>query len=185
MANRMPNRYVFFVIGTCLLVCSPILIFIIPRMIPITFYFVKYTWVYYVPMETFIVFAIGIALLIICCAILFFGKMRRWAIVSSGLLFCIALFMFYGSSRCYLTMADDGFTYRGLFEYEKQHVGWENVTQIERIEVPVGKSGNATYLVSLDNGDVLSFKEIPHVQEKRSKMRVKYGKYNIPVIYTN
>ncbi|KYG92090.1 hypothetical protein MHH70_03285 [Metasolibacillus sp. FSL H7-0170] len=185
MANNMPYRYAFFVIGICLFIFSPLIIFLIPRMIPMTFYFVKYTWVYYVPTEAYTVFAVGIAILIICCAFLFFGKMKKWAIISSSILFLTSIVIFYGSSRCYIAMDDNGFTYRGLFEQQKQYVGWENVTQIERIEVPAGKGGNATYIVSLDNGDALTFKETAHVQEYRSKMRGKYGKYNIPVIYTN
>ncbi|WP_042473483.1 hypothetical protein [Bacillus ndiopicus] len=185
MVNNMSYRYAFFVIGTCLFIFSPLIVFLIPRMIPMTFYFVKYTWVYYVPTETFTVFAIGLAVLIMCCAFLFFGKMRKWSVITSSILLLAAIFIFYGSSRCYITMDDNGFTYRGLFEQQKQYAGWENVTQIERIEVPAGKSGNATYKVSLDNGKVLSFKENPFVQESRSKMRAKYNKYNIPVIYTN
>ncbi|MEC1177473.1 hypothetical protein P9B03_03170 [Metasolibacillus meyeri] len=185
MANNMSYRYAFFVIGLSLLIVSPLVVFFIPRMIPMTFYFVKYTWFYYVPFEAYVVFAIGIIILVICCALLFFGKMRRWTIISSGILSIVALVVFYGSTRCYITMDDNGFTYRGLFEQQKQYAGWENVTQIERVEVAAGEPGNATYHISFDNGDMITFKEDKFVQASRGKMRGKYSLHSIPVIFTN
>ncbi|WP_042473482.1 Asp23/Gls24 family envelope stress response protein [Bacillus ndiopicus] len=185
MDNSVSYRYLFLIIGVSLLIFSPLIIFFIPSAIPMTFYFERYTWFYYTPMEAYIVFGIGVALLIACCALLFFGKKKKISIISSSLLLLVAIALFYGSSKCYIAMDDNGLTYRGLFESNKQHVGWENVKEIELIEVPEEEPGNSTFIIGLDNGDVLTFKENVHVRESRGGMRAKYQEYNIPVTYTD
>lgn len=182
--HTMSKRYIFFVLGTCLFVFSPLIIIFVPAMIPMTFYFVKYTWVYYVPKEAYTVFAISLFLVVIGCFLMFFGKMRKVPTIAAIIIFLLAITAFYGSSRSYIRMADNGFTYRSIFERHTKHAGWQDVAQIERIEPPAGEVDNATYLFTLHNGEVLQLKENNHVQLARSKMRAKYSQYDIPVIYS-
>ena len=52
MQNQVGGKHVFLVLGCCLILFSPVLLLVIPTVIPMTFYFEKYTWVYYTPKET-------------------------------------------------------------------------------------------------------------------------------------
>lgn len=185
MESNVSRRYIFFILGVCLLIFSPAIIFFIPSAIPMTFYFERDMWFYYTPLETYIVFGIGVALLIACCAVLFFGKKKKISIPSGVLLFIGAIVLFYGSAKCYIAMNDEGLTYRGVFGSDKKHASWEDIQEVELIEVPMNESGSSKFIVELKNGEVITFKETVHVQESRGGMRWKYEEYKIPVTYTD
>ncbi|MEO4052830.1 hypothetical protein [Solibacillus sp. CAU 1738] len=177
-------RHVFLVLGSCMLMFSPAIIFLIPSMIPMTFYFKKYTWVYYTPIESFIVFGVGLGILIVCCAILFFGRLKKWAVRTSIILALLAGILFYGSAMGYIAISDEGFTYRGIFEQKKQFSGWNEVAHAEIEEAARGTSDNATFIFTFKNGDVLTLKETEHLRRTRAKMRAQFKINKIPVDYT-
>ncbi len=184
MRSDAGPRHVFLVLGACMLMFSPAIIFFIPTMIPMTFFFVKYTWFYYTPIESFVLFGIGLFILIICCFILFFGRLKKKSIIISVIFAFIAIVFFYGSAMGYITMSDKGFTYREVFQNKKKVYQWEEVVHVE-IEAPApGTNDNTTFTFAFKDGKEIIFKETKQVRNTRSKMRAKFNIHQIPVDHT-
>lgn len=181
MSGQVSRKYIFLVLGCCLLGLSPLIILFLPLIIPMTFYFEKYTWTYYTHMESYWVFGIGLAILVISFAILFFGDLKKWAVIVGGILIAVSCYLFYGSALGYMAFADKGITYRGLFETEKKIIGWDEITEVTIEEVIPGTSGNSTIIFNLKDGEVLSFVETNNISNIRGHMRAKFQQYNIPM----
>ncbi|MEO4052832.1 hypothetical protein [Solibacillus sp. CAU 1738] len=182
MIDQASGKHLFLVLGLSLLFFSPILILIIPTMIPMTLYFEKYTWVYYTLGESYLVFGFGLATLIVCCAILFLGKLKKWAVSVGIILTVLACFLFYGSAVGFIAFADEGITYRGIFENEKKFFGWDEIGHVKIEQLVRGTPPEITF--TLKDGEVLSFTENGHVRDIRGSMRAKFQKYNIPMEHT-
>lgn len=184
MRSDAGPRHIFLVLGSCMLMFSPAIIFFFPTMVPMTFYFEKYTWFYYTPFESFVLFGIGLVILIICCFILFFGRLKKKSIIISVIFALIASIFFYGSAMGYISMSSKGFTYREVFQIKKTKYQWEDVLHAE-IEAPApGTSDNTTFTFTFKNGEVITFKETQQVRNTRGKMRAMFQTFAIPVAYT-
>lgn len=184
MRSDAGPRHVFLVLGSCMLMFSPAIIFFFPTMVPMTFFFEKYTWFYYTPLESFVTFGIGLGILIICCLILFFGRLQKKSIIISSVLALIASVFFYGSAMGYITMSEKGFTYREVFHNKKTYFQWEDVAHAE-IEAPAqGTNDNTTFTFTFKDGEVITFKETKQIRNTRGKMRAMFTIHTIPVDYT-
>ncbi len=181
MLGQPSGKHLFLVLGCCLLGFSPLLTIFLPSFIPMTFYYEKYTWTYYTHMESYKVFGLGLLLLIISFAILFFGDLKKWAVIIGITLIVLSSYLFYGSALGYIAFADKGITYRGLFEIEKRMITWEDIKDVVIEEIVPGTPGNTTFIFNLKDGEVLSFVETTHISNIRGKIRAKFQQYNIPM----
>ena len=181
MLTQASGKHVVLVLGCCLIGFTPIILLFLPVFITMTFYYEKYTWTYYTHMESYWVFGFGIAALVISCAILFFGDLKKWAVIVGIFLIVLSSYLFYGSALGYIAFADKGITYRGLFETEKRMITWEDITDVVIEEVVPGTPGNTTFIFNLKDGQVLSFVETTHISNIRGKIRAKFQQYNIPM----
>ena len=73
--NNPQFKLIFLVFAASLFIFSPLLILFGPLFFPITFFYEKYTWVYYTPSINNLLFGIAIGLLFLAClAILLIKK---------------------------------------------------------------------------------------------------------------
>ena len=127
------------------------------------------------------VFGFGLAILVLCCAILFIGNLKKWTIFVGIIFTTLACFLFYGSAMSFIVFADEGITYRGVFETEKKMIGWDDITHVVLEEVDPSKSGTSTFTFTLKNSEELSFIENSNISSIRGSMRAKFQQYNIPM----
>lgn len=181
MLTQASGKHVVLVLGCCLIGFTPIILLFLPVFITMTFYYEKYTWTYYTHMESYWVFGFGIAALVISCAILFFGDLKKWAVIVGSIFIALSCYLFYGGALGYIAFADEAITYREMFETEKKIIGWDDITHVLIEEVLPGKSGNSTINFTFKDGEVLSFVETNQIQKIRGSMRAKFLHYNIPM----
>lgn len=182
MHNNHQLKLVFIVFAACLFIFSPLLILFGPLFFPMTFFYEKYTWVYYTPPINYLLFGIAIGLLFLACLVIVLIKNYKIMIPIASVLTIGAIVLILGSSVSYLKITPDGVKLRYPFEKEEYVYEWTDIEKVEYYPVYYG-TDRATYTFRFEDGTSFDVKEIGEVTFIHSKLKMKLFQYDIP--YTN
>ncbi len=175
-------KLVFVVFASCLFIFSPLLILFVPLFFPITFFYEKYTWVYYTPPINHLLFGIAIGLLFFTCLAILLIKKYKILIPIVSLLTIGAVVLMAGASVSYLKITPDGVKIRYPFETVEHVYDWTEIEKVDYYPVLYG-TDRATYTFTFIDGTSFDVKEIGEMVFLHSKLKMKFFEYEIP--YTN
>ena len=182
MHNNPQLKLTFLVFAACLFIFSPLLILFGPLFFPITFFFEKYTWVYYTPYINHLLFGIAIGLLFLGCLAVLLIKNFKIMLPVVSVLTIGAIVFILGCSVSYLKITPDGVKLRYPFEQEEYVYGWADIEKVDYYPVHYG-TDRATYTFTFKDGTSYDVKEIGEMVFIHSKLKMKLIEYDIP--YTN
>ena len=107
MHNNHRLKSLFVVFALCLFIFSPLLILLVPQFFPITFFYEKYTWVYYTPAINYLLCGIAIGLLFFACLVILLIKKYKIMIPIASVLTIGAIVLIVGSSVSYFKLTPD------------------------------------------------------------------------------
>ena len=182
--NKYNVKSVFVVFASCLFIFSPLLILFCPPFFPMTFFYERYTWVYYTPSINHLLFGIAIGLLFLACLVVLLIKKFKIMIPIASILTIGAIVLIVGSSVSYLKLTPDGVKVRYPFEKEENVYEWTN---IEKVEYSPDYSGadRATYTFIFEDGTSFDAKEVGDMSFIHSKLKMQLWQYDIPYINTS
>ena len=146
--NQPQIRLIFIVFASCLLIFSPLLVLLIPLFFPVTFFYEKYTWVYYTPPINHILIGIVIGLLFLACITVLLIKKLKIMLPIASILTIGAIIVTLGSSISYLKITPDGMKFRQPFSMKEEAYKWNELEKVEYYPILYG-TGKATYEVTL------------------------------------
>ena len=182
MHNNHQLKLLFVVFAACLFIFSPLLILLGPPFFPITFFYEKYTLLYYTPDINHLLFGIAIGLLFLACLVILLIKKKIIAIPIFSILTIGAIVLIIGSSVSYLKITPDGVKVRYPFEKEEYVYGWADIEKVDYYPVNYG-TGLATYTFTFKDGIAYDIQETGHFLPIRSKFKMMLSSNDIP--YTN
>ena len=182
MHNNPQFKLIFLVFAACLFIFSPLPILFGPLFFPITFFYEKYTWVYYTPAINHLLFGIAIGLLFFACLTILLIKNYKIMIPIASVLTIGAIVFILGCSVSYLKLTPDGVKLRYPFEKEEHVYEWPNIEKVDYYPVYAG-TDRATYAFTFKDGTSFDVKEIGEMVFIHSKLKMKLFEYDIP--YTN
>lgn len=181
MHNQPQIKLIFIVFASCLLIFSPLLILLIPLFFPVTFFYEKYTWVYYIPPINHLLIGIAIGLLFLACITVLLIKKFKIMLPIASILTISAIMVTLGSSVSYLKITPDGMKFRNPFETKEEVYKWNELEKVEYYPILYG-TGDATYKVTFKDGESFEFRETGNVHLIRSRLKGVLFQYNIPYI---
>ena len=170
MHNKPQIKLIFIVFASCLFIFSPLLILLIPLFFPVTFFYEKYTWVYYIPSINHILTGIAIGLLFLACITVIIIKKFKIMLPIVSTLTIGAIVLIVGSSVSYLKITQDGMKFRYPFEMKENVYEWNELEKVEYYPILYG-TGRATYDVTFKDGKSFEFSENGDVLLIRSKLK--------------
>lgn len=182
MHNKPQIKLIFMVFASCLFIFSPLLILFGPLFFPITFFFEKYTWVYYTPSINYLLFGIAIGLLFLMCLAVLLIKNFKIMLPIASVLTIGAIVFILGCSVSYLKITPDGVKLRYPFEKEEYVYEWTDMEKVDYYPVLSG-TDRATYTFTFKDGTSFDVKELGDMIFIHSKLKMKLFEYDVP--YTN
>ena len=179
MHNKPQIKLVFIVFASCLLIFSPLLILIIPLFFPSTFFYEKYTWVYYTPSINHLLIGIAIGLLFLACLTVLLIKNFKIMLPIASILIIGAIIVTLGSSVSYLKITPDGMKFRHPFEMKDKVYKWNELQKVDYYPILYG-TGKATYEVTFKDEKSFEFSENGNVLLIRSRLKMVLLQHDVP-----
>ena len=179
MHNKPQIKLVFIVFASCLLIFSPLLILLIPLFFPVTFFYEKYTWVYYTPSINHLLIGIAIGLLFLACLTVLLIKNFKIMLSIASILTIGAIILTVGSSVSYLKITSDGMKLRHPFEMKEAVYKWGELEKVDYYPILYG-TGKATYEVTFKDGESFEFSENGNILIIRSKLKMVLLQHDVP-----
>ena len=123
MHNTPPMKLIFLVFALCIIGFSPLLLLFIPLFFPVTLFYEKHTWVYYVPSINFLLFGIALALSVLTCLVILIINKKVWLYSLTSILTIATLISFVGGASSYLKITPEGMKYRYPYQLDEQGKG--------------------------------------------------------------
>ena len=180
MHNQPQAKLIFLVLGSLLLMFSPILIVLVPLFFPGTFFFEKHTWVYYTPSINHLLFGIAIGLLLLACITILIFKNKFVLYLLTTILTISSLMLVVGSSVSYLKISQEGLKYRTPFQLEEQVYKWSELEKVEYYPLADNEPGRAKYVVTFKDGEMYRFNETTQVDMIRSSIKMMLAQNKVP-----
>ena len=180
MHNQPQVKLIFLVVGTLLLIFSPILNVLVPLFFPVTFFFEKHTSVYYTPSINHLLFGIAIGFLFLACLTILFFKNKFVLYSLTTILTVSALMLVVGSSVSYLKISQEGLKYPTPFQLEEQVYKWSELEQVEYYPIVDNETGRAKYVVTFKDGEMYQFNETAQVDMIRSSLKMMLEQNKVP-----
>ena len=183
MHNKPQLKLVFLVFASCIFIFSPLLILFIPLFFSVTFFYEKYTWVYYTPSINFLLIGIAVALLFLTCLVILIVNKKKLMYTLTAILTIAALVLIVGSGMSYLKISPDGMKVRHAFQLEEKVYVWSDMEKVEYYPVADNNEGSASYIVRFKDGETYKFNETADVELVRWDMIMMLEQNKVP--YTN
>ena len=182
MHNTPPTKLIFLVFASCIFGFSPLLLLFIPLFFPVTFFFEKNTWVYYVPSINFLLFGIAIALSIIACLVILIINKKVWMYSLTSILTIATLVLIVGGASSYLKITPEGMKYRYPYQLEEQVYKWSDMEKVEYYPLEKNEPGRASYIVTFKDEATFQFNETLDVEMVRSSIKMMLAQNKVPFI---
>ncbi|WP_066300126.1 hypothetical protein [Bacillus sp. FJAT-29937] len=182
MEKNYQPKHVFLAIGICIAVSSPFLLIFAPQTIADSVYYTKGIYqVVFVPGENYIVYGIGLFLLIIAAMIISIFDIRKFSIILSFVFVCLSIIPFWMASQSFKLISEDGLSYRTLFSKQDLSYSW---SEVEKVIYYKGEKGDfPEYEFLFIDGNQLKFKAnayfqmvVPLVTDRLKKVNVSIEK---------
>ncbi len=131
MESIIENRHVFLAITICMVLLSPLVILMVPVFVAQTFFYERGYWLINAPSVNYILYAIGLALLIIACVILWLKDINKFSIVSAISLSVACFVLLFGASLSYEKITSSAVTLSGPFSSNEKIYSWEEVEKVD------------------------------------------------------
>ncbi|MDW0109672.1 hypothetical protein [Sporosarcina aquimarina] len=144
------------VIGIALLLLSPVLVFLLPNFVANTLYFKTGSWFIFVSGGVYMIYTIGMVLLIAVFFVLYVLNLSKKAYYISAGLALMAVLTFYIASLNYTMLSDDEIVYRPLFSFETHSYNWSDVEKAKFRSIHAD-DGTSQFDVTFNDGEKLTF----------------------------
>ena len=171
MHNTPPIKLIFLVFACCIVGFSPLLLLFIPLFFPVTFFYEKHTWVYYVPSINFLLFGIALALSVLTCLVILIINKKVWLYSLTSILTIATLISFVGGASGYLKITPEGMKYRYPYQLDEQVYKWSDMEKVEYYPLEKNESGRPKYIVTFNDGETYQFNETMDVELVRSSIK--------------
>lgn len=173
-------RIVFLAIGSLFIMFSPVIILFGPMFIPVTFFYEKYTWVYYTPTASYRLYVVGIILIATACIFIFIFHLKRWTGIVAVIFITAGLVLFVAGAFSYLKITPEGLKYRNAFQWEESVYKWSDVELVEYYPNDHLKSVRPEYTFTFKDGEQYSFVQTVHIESIRSSMKSMLAMNDVP-----
>lgn len=167
MREKYETKHIFMAIGICFIVVSPIMIIFIPLMLAEFFHYTPKVWHVFVPMENYLVCAIGLMFFIVAFMLLFLLEIHKKSIILCLVCLGLGIASIYIASQSYQRLADDHLSYQEIFTTQRHDYPWEEVKEVTQI---IERGGNSKYTFVFHDGNDLTIDENGHFIEIKGKL---------------
>lgn len=132
MIKDYEMKHIFMAIAICILVVSPIFIFLLPTFVANTLYHTPDNWYVFVSGKSYGVYSIGFLFLTLSPLALFLlaDRNRKYSILTSIAFLLLSGLSFYVASLNYTSLATDSISYREMFTTENHSYSWSEIDQV-------------------------------------------------------
>ncbi|KRG11954.1 hypothetical protein ACA29_12580 [Lederbergia galactosidilytica] len=167
MRKNYETKHIFMAIAICFILASPIIIIYIPMMFAQFFHYTPKVWQVFVPMENYLVCAVGLIFLIAAFFLLFFLDFHKKSIAIFLLLLVLSIASFYIMTQSYQRLAEDHLSYQQLFTTHQYSYRWEDVKEVRQT---IEKEGHSKYTFVFHDGNNLTIGEDGYFKEIKNKV---------------
>ncbi|MCZ2259574.1 hypothetical protein [Sporosarcina sp. G11-34] len=172
MLQNDENRHVFMAIAIVILVTSPVFILLFPPFIANTLYHTGADWHILVPGVAYLFYGIAFLFLALTPGIIFILDMTKKSIVLGVIFLLLSGISFFIASVPYISLTNDGISYRTIFSTEKHTHLWDDIDKANYYEVP-SEEGFSKYEFFFKDGTSIELPENGHISLLRGQIRLK------------
>lgn len=172
MLQNDENRHVFMAIAIIILVTSPVFILLFPPFIANTLHHTGTDWHIHVPGVAYLLYGIAFIFMALSPGIISILDMTKKSIVFAMIFLFLSGISFYIASGPYISLTNDGISYRAIFSAENHTHLWDDIEKANYYEVP-SDEGFSKYEFYFKDGTSIELPENGHISLLRRQIKLK------------